>query len=568
MRALLERKLAEALEALGLPSVAFSLARPRLPEHGDWASNIALAVAQAVGKPPMEIAEAIVKMLEKLDVMRAARVSVASPGFINFKISREALAEEMHTIIKEGEAYGRNAARAGTRVLIEYTDPNPFKEFHIGHLMSNAIGETLSRICEFSGAEVIRANYQGDVGLHVAKAVWAAQNETLPDKAAALRERMVFWGKMYQEGSRAYEEGAATDKTAIENINREIYEGCSPHVRELYERGRADSLEYFAKIYPRLGTRFDEYFFESETWQKGKALVEEYLVKGVFEQSEGAVVFRGEPYGLHTRVFLATSGLPTYEAKDLGLMLTKEERLHPDRSLVVTGNEVREYFKVVREAMRQIRPELAGKTEHITHGMLRLKSGKMSSRTGNVIAAEALLDEVKTLAEKKMKESGIVAEAERRTVAYDVAVAAIKYSILRQSIGKDIIFDPDSSLSFEGDSGPYLQYTYARACSVLRKAHAAGLDVSAEHFPVRVYPLERELIHFPDVVSAALAEYAPQHLCTFLSGLAQAFNHFYAAERIVDSGTEAPWRIMMTAAVAATLKNGLWLLGIRAPERM
>lgn len=568
MRALLKEKLAEALGALGLPSVDFSLERPRLLEHGDYASNIALAAAKIANRPPMEIAEALVKMLEKSDIQHIARVHIAAPGFLNFTLLREALAGHVRAIIKEGNAYGRSSALKGERVVIEYTDTNPFKEMHIGHLMSNSIGEALSRVLEFSGAEVIRANYQGDVGLHVAKAVWASKNTTLPDLAATSREKMAFWGEMYQEGDHAYEEGAAADKPAIEHINREIYEGGTLKTRELYAKGRADSLEHFAKIYQRLGTHFNECFFESETWQRGKAMVEEYLQKGVFEKSDGAVVFRGEPYGLHTRVFITAGGLPTYEAKDMGLMVIKEERLHPARSLVVTGNEVVEYFKVVREAMRQINPALAEKTEHVPHGMLRLKSGKMSSRKGNVIAAETLLDEVAALAEKKMKESGVVAEEDRKAVADSVAVAAVKYSILRQSIGRDILFDTETSLSFEGDSGPYLQYTYARARSVLRKAEEVRLKISAENPSEAAHALERELVHFPEVVSSSLTEYAPQYLCTFLFSLAQTFNHFYAAERIVEGGDEAPWRIALTAAVAATLKNGLWLLGIQAPEKM
>ena len=240
-------------------------------------------------------------------------------------------------------------------------------------------------------------------------------------------------------------------------------------MNKLYDAGRAWSLAYFETVYKRLGTKFDEYFFESEMGKEGLAVIAQH--KDVFEVSEGATVFRGEQYGLHTRVFVTAKGLPTYEAKEIGLNKVKFERYPLDLSIILTGGEIIDYFKVLMKAMELALPNVAAKTRHVPHGMLRLPSGKMSSRTGDVITAESLLDQIKVkLQERANDRSDDLNPDERGAATEAIAVGAIKYSILKQSPGQDIVFDFDKSLSVEGDSGPYIQYAYARLRSILRKA--------------------------------------------------------------------------------------------------
>ena len=459
--------------------------------------------------------------------------------------------------------------------MIEYTDPNPFKEFHIAHLMTNVIGESLSRIFSWCGGELKRANYQGDVGLHVAKALWgwkemASRGEVKGEELIkfSLNDRVSALGTFYARGAEAYDNGGKIAMGEIEEINKKIYEKSDGTINELYELGRAWSLEHFERIYKRLGTKFDFYFFESETGEFGKQIVKENVENGIFEKSEGAIVFRGEKHGLHTRVFVTAAGIPTYEAKELGLANMKYERYPYDLSFIVTGNEIAEYFKVLLKAMELVFPDLAAKTTHLSHGMLRLPSGKMSSRTGNVVPAEALLEEIKKLILSKTDTVRLGKGGEVEVVADTIAVGAVKYSILKQAIGKDVIFDFNASISLLGNSGPYIQYTYARARSVLRKA--MGLKISASlGGKIGDYPtVSRLLYRFPEVVLRAGKEYAPHQIATYLFELAQAFNNFYAEEKILEDSSAAAHKVALTEAVATVLKNGLFLLGIDAPERM
>jgi len=433
---------------------------------------------------------------------------------------------------------------------VEYTDPNPFKELHIGHLMSNAIGESIARIIGSQGANVIRANFQGDVGMHVAKAIFGLiklkkENFSIEDLA-----------KAYSFGATEFEE----NKQEITDINKKIYNRSDSQINDIYDKGKKISLDYFETIYKKLGTKFDEYFFESETGVVGKELVEKNIGK-VFEKSDGAVVFNGENFGLHTRVFINSEGLPTYEAKDLGLIKTKFEK-YPDLdlSISITGNEVNEYFKVMLKAVEKIKSEWAEKTKHISHGMLRLPEGKMSSRTGDVITAESLIEKVEEIISKKTGDKNAIEK---------ISVGAIKYSILKSSSGKDIIFDFDKSLSVEGNSGPYLQYTYARAKSVLEKAEQEGIKSLIEKNNGELTEVEKLLYRFPEVVERAGQEYEPHYIATYLFELSQAFNSFYGNNKIADKTDEnAPYKVALTEAVAQTIKNGLYLLGIEAPERL
>lgn len=551
----LRAKIIKELEKMAPKGVDFFVFRPERPEFGDYSSNAAMTAAKILGKNPREVAEEFKKKLEKTKLF--SKIEVAGPGFLNFHLSPEVFIKKIEKILKEKDNYGRNEILSSKKVIVEYTDPNPFKEFHIGHLMSNSIGESLVRVFEASGAEVRRANYQGDVGLHVAKAIWGALNQ----------KNKLNWGMAYAAGDTAYEEDEKA-KEEINAINKKVYEKSDEKINKLYEDGRKLCLEDFEKVYERLGTKFDFYFFESDGGPRGQKIVEEGLKKGVFEKSDGAIVFKGEEAGLHTRVFITSEGLPTYEAKELGLAPMKYEKYPYDLSFIVTGNEITDYFRVLMAAMKEMFPDLAQKTRHVPHGMLRFASGKMSSRKGNVITAESLLNDVQERVLKIMKKNKDLSSAQIQKVSDEVSVGAVKYSILRQSIGKDIIFDFDKSLSFEGDSGPYIQYTHARACSVVEKAVSTGVSPSLAKPPREIGQIERILSAFPDEVARAHDDLSPNLIASYLIDLAHAFNSFYAKERIADAGENASYRVALTKAVSQVLKNGLWLLGIKTPEKM
>ena len=488
--------------------------------------------------------------------------------FINIYLSDTFFSELVEDILKSGADFGKNSTRDGERILFEYTNPNPFKEFHIGHLMSNTIGESFARITEWSGATVKRANYQGDVGLQVAKAIWGMMelSSEMPHTQEDLTKKSAFLGRAYVHGSSSYTDDESAKKE-IDALNKTIYEKSDPKVVELYNWGRKVSLDHFEDIYAKLGTKFDYYFFESETAPRGLFIVEEFLAKNVFEKSDGAVVFKGEQYGLHTRVFVNSQGLPTYETKELGLSKMKFEKADFDLSVVVTANEQNEYYKVVLKALEFVDAEIANKTRHIGHGMLRFTSGKMSSRTGNIITGESLMVDVEKLVYEKIKDREL-SDTEKKNIMSQVAVGAIKYSILRQSSGKDIIFDFEKSLSFEGDSGPYLQYAHARACSILRKAKEAGVSADFKNVDT-AGELEKMLAKFADITERAEKEFAPQLIVTYLTELAGSFNSYYANTPIIaEAGDSSPYRVALTQAFKTVMQNGLWLLGIEAPEKM
>ena len=548
--------------------VDFVVERPDNDAHGEYASNAAMVSGKQTGQNPREVAEKLRQQLNGT-IAHIERVEVAGPGFLNFFLTREFFHSQIANGCRQGEAWGKGSEEQGQEVLFEYTSPNLFKPLHVGNLVGNIVGESLARLFAMRGASVRRINYPSDIGLTVAKGVWGLQ------KSNGNPARIADLGNAYRLGNEAYELGGEA-KEEIEVVNQSLYAGDAADVTALWQRGKETSLKHLDALCQQMGTQFDAVIFESDAGPVGQELVLKHTggQRGVFEKDAGAIIFRGEQRGLHTRVFINSQGLPTYEAKDLGNFLLKQKQ-YPDwnRSVVITGNEQREYFAVIMRAIREVfELDDTHKLEHIATGFLTLADGgKMSSREGNVLTAESLLADLHEEAVARAKETR---SDNARELAEQVAVSALKYQILRQSVGSDIVFDTKQAFSFEGDSGPYLQYTYARCRSVLAKAADVGIAfsadaVSAMHIPDTVYPIERCVYRFGNVVALALKKRSPHFLTGYLTELAGLFNTFYAVERIVDTDDpHAPYKTAITSAVATTLKNGLWALGIQAPEKM
>ncbi len=516
---------------------------------------------------PRELADKLVDALGQNKPDFVESITVAGPGFINFKVKDSAFVE---AIVRGGATSGGGTS-SSKRIMVEYTDPNPFKVFHIGHLMANAIGESISRLVESDGTSVVRACYQGDVGLHVAKTIWAIRKQDQRPDFPTVTDAVRWLGEMYVKGSQ-FDDDADIQKE-IATINKKIFEKSDPEINEIYEQGRKWSLEYFDIIYERLGTKFDQFFFESEVAGDGIKVVHEFLKKGVFVESDGAVVFKGEDHGLHTRVFITSGGLPTYETKEIGLNIEKF-RKYPDldESIIITANEQNEYFKVLLKAFSLIDENIYAKTRHISHGIMRFASGKMSSRKGNIVSAEELIAAIREMVTEKMSDREGWSDGDRESIADIVAIGAIKYTVLRQAIGGDVVFDSAQSISFEGDSGPYLQYAAVRANSILEKSKAASYgagDSNTMRCPDEATHLERLLSRFGDIVDRARAEHAPHHVAHYLMAVAGAFNGYYAAHQIIDAADPlSPYRIVLTRRFAETMTEGLRLLGIEVPSKM
>ena len=560
----IENLIRNALKNLEIEVKNISLEHPADLEMGDFSTNVAMVLAKKNKTDPRDLAEKIVTILRQAQDDSLERIE-AKNGFINFYLSKEFFINSIREIL-ENKNFGRNNIFEGKKVMVEYTQPNPFKPFHIGHLMSNTIGESISRIIEFSGAKMIRANYQGDIGPHVAKAIYELLKSGLPEEDKSVSEKARYIGNLYAQGNGAYETDEKAKKE-IEEINKKIYDKSDKKINEIYDWGRRITLEAFEEIYKILGTSFNYYFFESIVAPIGEKIVSS---SDVFEKSDGAIVFRAEKYDpkLHTRVFITSQGLPTYETKELGLTKIKFEKENLDLSVVITAHEQEEYMKVVNKALEIISPEFASKMKHVVHGMMRLASGKMSSRKGNVITGESLILESCAEILKKI-EGRDFTEEEKKQISKEVGVSALKYSILKQNIGGNIIYDFEKSISFEGDSGPYLQYSFARANSVLEKAKKENilpgfmLDDSA---PTEV---EKLLYKFPEIVFRSAQEFEPHYIANYLIDIARAYNTYYGNTKIIDKNDPiSPYKVALTMAFSIVLKNGLYLLGIKTPERM
>ena len=567
MKDIIKKQIKEVLKNLGIEDVVFDVEHPDDFKNGDYSTNVAMVCARQIKTNPKDLSEKIKIELEKNLPKEISKIEVALPGFINFYLSREFFADSVTDILNRGDNWGKNKILDGKKVMVEYTDPNPFKPFHIGHLMANSIGESISRIVEFSGAKTVRANYQGDVGPHVAKAIYGIMKAGLPDQSKTITEQAQYIGYCYSSGSNLY----YTDENAkkeIEDINKKIYDKSDEEVNKIYDWGRKITLEAFEEIYKLLGTKFDYYFFESEMAPIGEKIVRENIGK-VFEESNGAIVFHGENYDkkLHTRVFINSQGLPTYETKEIGLTITKFEKENPDISIITTAIEQAEYMKVVQKAISLMHPDLESRMKHITHGMMKLSTGKMSSRKGNVVTGESLLRDSMDIVLEKMKEREMT-DGEKKKIGELVGVSALKYSILRSSLGSDIIYDFEKSISFEGDSGPYLQYTAVRANSILKKAENFDIK-NNEEIPEAITDLEKLLYQLPEVVEYSYESLEPHHIATYLTELASSFNTFYGNTPIlVEENKSMSYHLSLIKAFCQTMKNGLWLLGIEIPERM
>lgn len=538
--------------------VAVELTRPD-EQFGDYATNVALKLGKELGKNPREIAETLTRDLSvKGPSFHIKEVAAAGPGFINIRLTDDAL-WHLTQVEPQESLKGRN-------IVFEYSDPNPFKVLHAGHLYQTIIGDSIANLLVQAGAKVNRVNFGGDVGMHVAKNMWATLKKLDGENPEKLKdisenERAEWMSTRYVEGNNAYEDDEA-GKAEIVLLNKRIYKLHSDddHISafaQVYWTCRQWSYDYFNSFYKSIGSGFDRYYPESETAPLGLKTVLEQLEKGVYEKSDGAVVFKGESYGLHTRVFINSEGLPTYEAKDVGLTMAKWRDYKFDRTIIITGNDIIEYMKVVLKSIEQFAPDLVKRTTHLTHGQVKLLGGiKMSSRKGNILRAQEVLD--------------IAAEANVKLGGKDqpeVVMAAVKYAFLKQAMGPDIIYNPEESVAAQGNSGPYLQYAYARANSVLAKAQHA---LTKSRLP-ELEPSERSLLskigEYSEVVDRAVSELMPHHITTYLYELAQTFNSFYEHNRVINDPRQ-DIRLKLVEAYADTLKRGLGLLNIPAPEHM
>ena len=520
------------------------------PENidADYSSNIALKLAKDLHKAPMEIANEIAHKIS---------AKVSAPGFLNFTLPDEYLAAQIKNLSTNFRENISSDEYSGKTVICEFSDPNPFKVLHVGHLYTSIVGDSISRLFEYSGAKVIRANFGGDVGLHVAKTLYILEQKSPADFT------IEDIAKCYVEGTAAYEDSEDAH-ARITELNKKIYQINSENLHdtalaELYWKGRELSYAYFKDFYAQIGVHFDKFYPESTVADLGLEKVKTELKKGVYEISDGAVIFNGEKFGLHTRVFINKEGVPTYEAKDVGLIFTKWRDYHFDKSVVITGSEQLDYMKVVLKSVEQYASDLVEKTTHLTHGLVKLPGNvKMSSRKGNFLKAVDVLNMVRD-----------ELQSEYNSTDNTVALAATKYAFLKYKMGGHIIFDPKESVKMTGNSGPYLLYSAVRAKKILSRNVKNNLKANIRDNGSGIFErnLVKKILEYKGTLKEAVAEMAPHKVASYLYELAQEFSRFYEHCPVAGSDREAE-RTELVKVYLDTMSHGLNILGINIPEEM
>ncbi|MCC6956175.1 MAG: arginine--tRNA ligase [Anaerolineales bacterium] len=570
-----------------------------IPFAGEWGISTsffqlaALEARRGANAPGVPIPE----RAQQIALEIAGRIGVpvgfshveAIKGYLNlYYLTSEFTSRVISTVLSEGQDFGRGMTKP-ERVMVEYAQPNTHHSFHMGHFRNAILGEALSRLVEFAGFPTIRASYPGDIGLGVITIIWMYQKFYLGQEPQGVHERGQWLLKLYVEASRLFEpkENESPQEKALRETydaeRRELYrkwDAGDPEVRALWKMTREWSLEELRVILNMLDIHMDVWFFESEVDQPAKAIVEELIQLGVAddERPEGPVIVRiDEKLGLkkekyRTNVILRSDGTTLYLTKDLALAKEKFEKYGVDRSIYVIDVRQSLYMQQTFKILELWGFKQAEKCYHLGYGFVSLPEGAMSARRGRLALFKDVYDEAlrRVQLEIEQKNPDLAAE-QRELVASQVGLGALVYAMLSVDNNKDIVFDIESALNFDGRTGPYIQNAHVRASSIIRKA--GGLP--------EVAPYEGELTNheiqlvelisrFPATVQQAANEYRPLILASYAYDLADAFHSFYHAVPVLQAETEQTRasRLLLVAAARQTLANALRLLDIAAPDVM
>ena len=511
-------------------------------------------------KSPVEIASHLLDKINSKKLPEEIEKVEAKGPYLNFYINKKKMAEK---IIKIKESYGKTKS-INDRIMIEYSQPNTHKAFHVGHIRGTSLGESLARIFEFSGGKVVRANYSGDTGMHIAKWIWCYLNfhakEELTDDEEWISGIYVDAVKRLTENEDLQEQ--------VNEINKKIEEKSDKKINDLWKKTRKLSVKSWDKIYQELGTKFDRHYFESEIEMAGKDISRDLQKKGLAVISEEALIMDLKKYNLGVWVLLRKDGTVLYSAKDLALAHKKIQDQKLDRYIIITGDEQNMYFQQLFKTLELMEMPKADKFKHIGYGMVRLPHGKMSSRTGDNILYSNFKDGVFEFAKKGILEKWPrlnKKETEKR--ALKIAIASMKYSMLGQDPNRNIIFDKEKALAFEGNTGPYLQYSYARASSIIRRSKSENSKVKIKNLTKEEIELLSTIDKFPEIVHKAGKQMNPALIANYSYELAKTFNEFYHCCPVIGDENQG-LRLNLVEAFRTTLKNSLYLLGIETMEEM
>jgi arginyl-tRNA synthetase len=589
-------RLQNALRELGIPAPQ-EVAWSPTPQAGEWgfgtpaAFQAAAAEARAGKKISVSSrAEEIARQLvAKLETMPGFERMESVGGYVNLYIdAAQYVRRVVDTAIEQGEDFGRGAPKR-ERVMVEYVQPNTHHSFHIGHARTAILGESLARIVSFAGFETLRASYPGDIGLGVITCLWAYQKFYAGKEPQDVHERGQWLGRIYSEATAMLQptENETPQETAAREARqaevRDLYrrwdEG-DPQVRQLWLTTRQWSLDELDAILALLGIHIDVFFFESEVDELAKEIVEELIALGIAEDerpSGGPVVVKiDEKLGLkeekyRTAVILRSDGTTLYLTKDLALAKRKFEEYHIDRSIYVVDVRQSLHFQQVFKILELWGFPQAKKCYHLAYGFVTLPEGAMSSRKGNIVLFMDVYHEAcRRVREIISEKNPDLTADQRQKVAEQVGLGALAYTMLGVDTTKDIVFDWDRALDFEGQAAPYIQYAHVRASSILKRVDALpGPFIPQYNLESAEVALLERISHFPDIIQRAASDYKPLILVNYAYDLARDFTDFYASCPVLQADEERrAARIRLTAAARQTLANSLRLLTIQAPEVM
>ncbi|MCQ2412581.1 MAG: arginine--tRNA ligase [Sphaerochaetaceae bacterium] len=574
---------------------------PPKPEMGDLAFPL-FAFAKAFGKAPNMLAQQLADDINALEGKPDGEAFCAGP-YMNVRLNMDKMVSDLYAnIVKTGASYGKTGVFEGKKVMIEFSCPNTNKPLHLGHVRNDCIGQSMSQILKAGGAEVLKVNLINNRGVHICKSMLAYQKfgggET--PKSSGIKGdhlvgnyyvRFAQWEKevldkdtatfmaqgMSEDDAKAKAKAVNAPDLEAQDMLR-AWEQGDPEVMDLWRKMNQWTLDGVAQTYENTGISFDKYYYESDTYKLGKDKVLEGLEKGVFQkQKDGAIYIDNSDIGLDKKILLRKDGTSIYITQDIGTAINRHEDWPFDSLVYVVASEQRYHFKVLFHVLDKLGYDWAQDLHHLSYGMVFLPEGKMKSREGTVVDADDLIKSLTEMAKAEIVEKGRDSELEDvDATAHSIALGALNYYILQFDPTKDFVFNPKESLSFNGNTGPYLQYMGARISSMLRKYDEVRSDYDVIPFDPAQLSLEdeRELIKmigsFPETVTKACKQYDPSIICAYLYDMSKKFSHWYHDNQILKAETASlvKARVCLCEMVLQTMKNAFDLVGIPFLEKM
>lgn len=585
----IEQQIKEAAQKLygaTLETVEFQATRKEF--EGDL-TIVTFPMLRQIKANPVQLGDSFGKYLQE-NLPEVEKFNVVK-GFLNIVLSVEYFVERFESIRRNPD-YGKVSVKPNEKALmVEYSSPNTNKPLHLGHVRNNLLGYSVAEILKASGRKVYKTQIINDRGIHICKSMLAWQrfgNGETPESTGLKGDKLV--GNYYVKFDKAYkeeisyllaqgktEEEAKTSAPILLDAQDMLrkWEKGDPEVVALWKKMNQWVYDGFEETYKELGVDFDKNYFESDTYLLGKDVVAEGLDKGVFYKKEdGSVWIDLTDEGLDEKIVLRSDGTAVYMTQDIGTAIQRVKDFDIDGLVYTVGNEQDYHFKVLFLILKKLGYDWAEHLYHLSYGMVDLPTGKMKSREGTVVDADDLIREMADTAEKISEELGKLEDysgAEKKELYKTIGLGALKYYILKVDPRKRILFNPEESVDFQGNTGPFIQYTYARINSILRKA---DFDTNEEVQNVQLHPKEKELIKqlqlYPEVIQLAAAQFSPALIANYTYDLVKEFNSFYQNVSILgaDEPSEKVFRVQLSQAVADTIESAFGLLGINVPERM